>query len=401
MDKAHRWLFRGVFFINFAVTLGLGVSDAFFSVFAQSLGARGAILGAAIGFYAVSKIVFSPFMGKVSDRFGRKRLIVLSVMVFLLVSLVCLWTTSVRALVGLRMLQGLGCAMFRPVVLSLIGETAPQNCRGKMVATFDISFYGALSLGPLIGGIIMDHWGFEGIFVLLGGLCVAALLVALMLIPADGGNSQLAEVAQAERQRTGTRGTLQNSALPGLLVFIFGRACGIVIFISFMPILLMTKLGLSGVEVGIVMASSSVVMTLCLRPLGKLTDCCSRTALVMVGGGMVSGLYLLIPLATTFYHVLVLGVAIGLFSGLSQPASTALLVDEGQRFGTGYAVGLFNASLNLGFVVGPLVGAILLGFEGLASVFYVAGLCGLLAVILFGLSTRALVPAGQVWNLRS
>ncbi|EAT14856.1 MFS transporter [Desulfuromonas acetoxidans] len=401
MDKAHRWLFKGVFFINFAVTLGLGVSDAFFSVFAQSLGARGAILGAAIGFYAASKIVFSPFMGKLSDRFGRKRLIVISLMVFLLVSLLCLSITRVQTLIILRLMQGLGCAMFRPVVLSLVGETTLPHSRGKMVATFDMSFYGALSLGPLIGGIIMDQWGFDGIFVLLAGLCLAALLVAVLLIPTDDNTARTTTMPVSANRQARSRRSLQHSALPGLLVFIFGRACGIVIFVSFMPILLMSKLGLTGVEVGMVMASTSVVMTLCLRPMGKLTDRCSRSVLVMVGGTVVSLLYVLIPLATTFHQVLVLGMAIGLFSGLSQPASTALLVEEGQRFGTGFAVGMFNASLNLGFVVGPVLGALLLSSEGLSSVFYVAGLCGGLAVVLFSITTRATASYGQAWHVRS
>lgn len=389
MDTGNQNLFRVLFFVNFSITLGFGIADAFFSVFARGLGARGLILGAAIGLYATSKIIFSPFMGALSDRFGRKIIIVASLSLFFLVSLCYLQSTDPQLIIVLRMLQGIGCAMFRPVVLSLIGESAPAKNRGTAIATFDISFYAALSSGPLIGGIIMDRWGFNGIFYFLSSLCLLALFVALRYIPADRHQG-----AAAKRQRTSlltatALNSTPQSALPGLLVYIFGRACGIITFVSFMPILLSSKFGFSGTQIGIIMASTSVIMTLFLKPMGKLADRMSRPALIIVGGGMVSVIYLLIPSADSFNQMLLLGIGIGLFSGISQPASTALLVEEGKRYGSGFAVGTFNASLNLGLTIGSLIGASLLISAGLSVTFYLAGLFGLFAVGIFAILTRS------------
>jgi len=389
MLTENRPLFRCLFFINFAVTLGFGIADAFFSVFAQGVGARGLMLGAVLGFYAASKIIFSPFMGALSDRFGRRIIIVTSLSLFALISFCYLGSTSLPILVALRILQGISCAMFRPVILSLVGENAQVKKRGSVVATFDISFYSALSLGPLIGGILMDHWGFDGIFILLAGLCLSALVAALIYLPADHPKRRCATAPKVpEPFCNRAKATLRHSALPGLLVFIFGRACGIITFVSFMPILLSSKLGLSGAQIGMIMTSSTLVMTACLRPMGKLADSMSRPVLVIVGGTMVSLFYLLIPQADTFNQMVVLGVGIGLFSGLSQPASTSLLVEVGKRFGTGFAVGTFHASLNLGLTIGSIIGALLLASVGLTAVFYSAGLLGLLAVALFSLSIK-------------
>ncbi|WP_240732276.1 MFS transporter [Geobacter sp. FeAm09] len=157
-----RTLFRGLFLINFAITLGFGIADAFFSLYVFSLGARGALLGLPLVLYSLSKIVLSPFMGAWADRIGRKKVAAASLGLYLFVSLSYLFTASLPLITLLRLLQGIGCAMFRPVVLSLVGEATPDHKRATVMGTFDISFYGALSLGPVVGGCSRTCGAFRG-----------------------------------------------------------------------------------------------------------------------------------------------------------------------------------------------------------------------------------------------
>ncbi|QEM69008.1 MFS transporter [Geobacter sp. FeAm09] len=381
-----RTLFRGLFLINFAITLGFGIADAFFSLYVFSLGARGALLGLPLVLYSLSKIVLSPFMGAWADRIGRKKVAAASLGLYLFVSLCYLFTVSLPLITLLRLLQGIGCAMFRPVVLSLVGEATPDHKRATVMGTFDISFYGALSLGPVVGGMLKDLWGFQGIFATLALLCVVALAVALICIP---GHKPPPRQASHSERLGDLLGATRHSSLRGLLAFVFGRACGISLLGAFLPIMLTARLGLSGTRAGLVMASSTLVMTLLLRPMGMLSDRAPRKSLVVAGGTAVSLLYFLIPVAAGFSQILALGVGIGLFSVLSQPASTALLVEEGSRHGMGATVGTCNAVLNLGFVSGPLLGAGLQSALGLTAVFYAAGVLGLGAALLFLLSSRS------------
>jgi len=377
-----RSLFRGLFLINFAITLGFGIADAFFSMYVFSLGARGILLGLPLVLYSLSKILFSPFMGAWSDRIGRKRIAAISLGLYLFVSVCYFFTTSLVLITILRLLQGIGCAMFRPVVVSLVSDCTSDKKRATVMGTFDMSFYGALSVGPVIGGILKDQWGFKGIFATLTLLCFLALVMALICIPAQRIATRRTGEGETDRFQDILNVT-RHSTLRGLLAFIFGRACGISLLSSFLPIMLTTKLGLNGTQTGVVMASSGLVMTLLLRPVGMLSDKAPGKSLVVAGGTIVSLLYFLIPVAVGFSQILILGVGIGLFSVLSQPASTALLVDEGSRHGMGLTVGTFNAVLNLGFVSGPLLGAGLQNTLGLTAVFYAAGLMGLGAVALF------------------
>jgi predicted MFS family arabinose efflux permease len=282
--------------------------------------------------------------------------------------------------------------MFRPVLLSLISECAPDEKRATIMGRFDMSFYGALSLGPVLGGMLKDVFGFAGIFVTLSVLCVIALVTALICIPYRSGKAIRDEEQISPSSFSAVTGmTRRHTTFRGLLAFIFGRACGIALLGAFLPILLTVKLGLSGTHAGIVMASSSIVMTLLLCPVGQLSDKVPRISLVLLGGTIVPLLYFLIPATADFYQALLLCGSIGFFSVLSQPASSALLLEEGNRHGMGATVGIFNAVLNMGFVAGPLVGSVIQSSAGLNAVFYLAGFLGLVSVLLFFFSLQPLL----------
>lgn len=375
-NQSH--LFRGLFLINFLISLGFGMSDAFFPLYCQSIGARGLILGIALGGYALAKILFSPLTGHLADRIGRRQLVVASLTIYLLVSCAYLLTENLVVVACLRLLQGAGCAMFRPVVQALIADQTCAEQRGKAMGSFDVSFYAALSVGPIVGGIIMDSGGFHGLFSVLILCSLAALGLALVTIPRQ---FTATVVPPHKVPLPGLRSLCcQKGALTGLLLFIFGRACGITACAMFLPMLLSAKLGLSGVEIGIVMGSATLVMTLLLRSAGKVADRMPRRLLIICGGTAVPFLYMLLPVAADFMQVLGLTLGIGVFSALSQPATSSLLADEGQRLGMETSIGAFHSFLNLGFVVGPFVGSVLQSTLGLHEVFIAIGLIGLVTV---------------------
>lgn len=90
-----------------------------------------------------------------------------------------------------------------------------------------------------------------------------------------------------------------------------------------------------------------------------------------------------LPMARSFSHLLVLSISIGLFSVISLPASSALLVHEGNVCGMGLAMGIFNSAMNLGAVVALLGGGLVLEFFGINAVFHAAGFMGLMGIIFF------------------
>ncbi len=384
---AHRNHFQILFVINFIVTLGFGISDTFFSVYVFELEARGVFLALPLIAYSVSKAIFSPFMGRYSDTFGPEKIMLISLALYLLVSVLYLVSTNLFVLAISRLLQGVACAMFRPVIVSLVSASTIKEKRSSVMGTFDISFYAALSFGPVIGGYMKDQLGFTAIF---SGLVLLSLLAIVLCGCCVRESSTHVGSIHSSRNKQSSliQPIIRSRNLRGLLAFIFGRACCISLTGTFLPIILTEQLKLTGTQLGIVMASSSLTITLLLRPMGMLADRVSHTLLIILGGISVSVTYLIIPTTITFTQIIFASTLLGLFSALSQPASTAMLVEEGTQYGMGNTVGIFNGAMNLGFIFGPIFGAFILSGFGIDAVFYSAGIIGVSTILLFAFNTH-------------
>lgn len=374
-------LFWGLFLINFSVTLGFGLTDTFFSIYLVSLGAQGALFASSISAYSGAKIVCAPLIGFALEHWGQRVILSLSLFVFLLVSCGYLFSSNLYMMVLLRLLQGVACAIFRPVVLDLLQQILPENCKSKILGTFDISFYCALGLGQLIGGTIKLSWGFHGLFIALNFFCLLALGLYFYTSPS------LPSKKPCTNGTIGPAQVLKNMIFRrpfiALLLYIFGRSYGISVLIVFFPILLANQIGLDDAKTGLIMGMSTLTLIFLLRRAGRLVDYISPRASIALGGIAAAVILLIIPATESFPQALILMITIGISTSVSQPATTSLLVEEGRLLGMGHTAGLFNTVMNLGFICGSLMGTGLLKYFGLCTVFLSAAALGVLSTLAF------------------
>ena len=120
--------------------------------------------------------------GKLADMFGRKPVLLVGVAIFLVGSVLCGLATSMAALIGFRLLQGIGAGAILPVSLTVVGDLYPGHERGK-VQGYLSSVWGVSSLlGPLAGGLIVQHLSWAWVFWInlpVGVVCVALFLLFL------------------------------------------------------------------------------------------------------------------------------------------------------------------------------------------------------------------------------
>ena len=334
--------------------------------------------------YSLSRIVFTPVLGRWSDSKNRTNFIIAGLIIYSLVSISYLsLPRNVAFLIFLRFIQGIGAALVRPIALAFIGDISEKHYEGTHMGTFDVSFYAGLAVGPIIGGFVNDRFGYRGIFLALLILSLSALIVAAAAL-------SYGHVPPKER-KTSKRDynlVVQNHTLLGLFCFIFTRAFGIALVGIFLPILMHGELKLSSLQIGLVIASGSVLTSLFLRPLGKICDRADRRLLVSFGGMMCGLITISLPFGGGFWQLLILTGMIGFFGALSLPASSALLVEEGNRHGMGLTMGLFNSMMDSGFLVAPLLGGFIMDTLSLSLVFYIAGSIGVAGVICFYLLCR-------------
>lgn len=119
-------------------------------------------------------ILLVPF-GKIADIFGRKRVFLLGISLFTATSFLVTFSADVSMLIGLRLLQGAGCAMIFGTSLAILAAAFPPGERGKALGITIAAVYLGLSLGPFLGGILTETLGWRSIFLVnvpLGILCV-------------------------------------------------------------------------------------------------------------------------------------------------------------------------------------------------------------------------------------
>ena len=122
--------------------------------------------------------------GTLGDMFGRRRAFLVGLALFTGGSLACALAPSVSWLIGFRALQGVGAAVMMPSTLSILTNTFPDpRERAKAIGTWAGVSGLALAIGPLIGGTMVDRWGWQSIFLINVPIGVIAFAVALRFMP--------------------------------------------------------------------------------------------------------------------------------------------------------------------------------------------------------------------------
>ncbi|HUV08424.1 MAG TPA: MFS transporter [Spirochaetia bacterium] len=128
--------------------------------------------------FTLSFIMFLPLYGRIGDALGRGRLFLIAIGLFTIGTLVALFAPDLRILIIGRMVQGAGAAGIHPLSLSIISGSFPSAERGKALGAWES--VGPLTgvLGPILGGFLIDIWGWRTVF---GPILLASALTFLVI----------------------------------------------------------------------------------------------------------------------------------------------------------------------------------------------------------------------------
>ncbi|WP_442932807.1 MFS transporter [Mycobacterium kyogaense] len=129
--------------------------------------------------YAVPLLV----SGRLGDRYGPRNVYLVGLSVFTLASLWCGLADTIGMLIAARVLQGVGAALLTPQTLSVITRTFPAERRGVAMSVWGATAGVATLVGPLAGGVLVDHLGWQWIFFVNVPVGVLGLVLALRLVP--------------------------------------------------------------------------------------------------------------------------------------------------------------------------------------------------------------------------
>ena len=149
--------------------------------------------------------------GNLSDRLGRKRLLVAGLLVFGAASVAGSFATATGELIAARAVMGLGAALTFPSTLSLLtGTFTERRERARAIGLWGATAGAAIALGPIAGGWLLDQFSWSSIFVAMGPVAFAGAVLAMVVVPGSRGD---------DAGRLDTGGLVLSAGAIGVLVF--------------------------------------------------------------------------------------------------------------------------------------------------------------------------------------
>lgn len=333
--------------------------------------------------YSLPGILSAPLAGVLADRYGRKQVLVPTLVAFGLAGGACALARSFPALLALRALQGTAAAPLVGLAVTVIGDRYDGSARTAAIGYNATALNVGTAAYPAVGGALAALAWFWPFALPLLALPVAGAVAWRLEPPPIARAQTLAEYLAVARRRLMDRQVLGVLAINfGVYVLLFGA------FLTYVPELLDARFGSPPAVAGVVLALASVSSGLTATQLGRLSTVVPKRRLVQGSLVINAGALVALPWAPSPWAVGAASLVSGVAQGLNQPALQTRLTELASDASRGVILSLNGMVLRLGQAVGPLLlgGALALG--GLDAVFVAAS------------GIALLVGGGAVWVLR-
>ncbi|TAN10445.1 MAG: MFS transporter [Burkholderiaceae bacterium] len=350
---------------------------------AQALATSVGWIALAIPAYVVPQAIATLGVGPLSDRWGRRRVILAALTAFIALTALSATAQSVEGFIAWRVATGVCAAGIVPISLTLIGDVVPFARRGRAVGWLFGSIAGGTAAGAAIGALLEPLIGWRSLFVAVA-LLSAAVLGAIITSAALPRIARAAVVASWSAVARGYATLLRSGRARRTYAYVLLNAILQSGVFTWLAVYLHQRFGLDETGIGLVILGYGVPGLLLGPVIGRLADRFGRARIIPVGIALTGlcALALALPLRLGAVQTAIILLSLGF--DLTQPLLAAIATDlKGPR---GQAVALMAFSLFSGFGVGSLIfqGVLTLGFDTALVTFGVAGLlAALLAAVLF------------------
>ena len=130
--------------------------------------------------YILTSTIAMPIMGKLSDLYGRQKLFHISIVIFLVASLLCAGSQNMAQLIWARALQGVGGGGIQAITFAILGDLIAPRERGRYIGVYVGAYTLAGIGGPLIGGFMVDRWAWQWVFLINIPIGIVALVASAL-----------------------------------------------------------------------------------------------------------------------------------------------------------------------------------------------------------------------------
>lgn len=339
-----------IFSITLIAVLAVSSITPAFPLIAREFGVSPARVGWLISAFTVPGIFLTPVLGLAADRWGRKQVLVPSLLLFAAAGAACALAADFRTLLALRLLQGVGGASLGALNLTIISDLYAGPVRTEAMGyNASVLSVGTASYPAIGGALALLGWNYPF------ALSLFALPVALFVLFALPGAHPTADTSLSTYfVRVGR--ALATPAIAGIMfatvttfIMLFGS------YLAFLPSLAERSFGATSLAIGLVMSTGSVFTAITASRLGKLARRFDKTRLVRFGFVLYGLAMLAFPAARETWQLLIPAAVFGVGAALSIPTILTLLADYAPADQRGAFMSINGMLLRLGQTLGPLL----------------------------------------------
>ncbi len=357
---------KAVLFTLFMTSFGFGVIIPLLPFYSLSLGAKPFELGMLTATFAFLSFLFGPVMGKMADRFGRRKVLLVSTAGFIVPYVIFAYSEHFPTLFIARALEGIFAAGIFPSCISLLSDYTSEEQRGKAMGVVGMTFSLGFIFGPAFGGIV-SHFSVRATFLLSALLSGINFVFVFLQVREPQEKRESKDLAVKEV------GLLQHLSSPLLFLFLSTFMTAFMIGGIDATLALYTgeRLGFSSGEVGLVFTYVGFLIMGMQFVAGQLINTYGELKLIPLGF-LLSGVGFFLLTYTTSWALLLFPLAIFVAGNALVFPSVNSLITKKVRARRGVVLGLVNSFQSLGQIAGPLLGGFLYGISHTLPFFVMA-----------------------------
>lgn len=353
MGASNRKQIIILFFTLVVVMLGFGMVIPIMPFLIESMGASGSTLGLLMATFALMQLIFSPVWGSLSDRIGRKPVLVIGVFGFGITMVLFGLSTQLWMLFAARALSGILSSATMPTAMAYIGDSTSEEDRGGGMGVVGAAMGMGMVLGPGLGGTLAGE-NLAVPFFIAGVLSFLAMVLIMVFLPESLPKEERQQEGRVQFINLGELWQALKSPIGILLFMAFLLSFGLTAFEAIFGLYALTRFDYGPQHVGtILMVIGFVSAAVQISLTGPLTKRWGEATVIKVSLLLSVVGFPLMLLANSFLTILVTSGFFMLGVSLLRPAVSSLISRQA-TVGQGVAMGLNNSFQSMGRIVGPI-----------------------------------------------
>jgi MFS transporter, ACDE family, multidrug resistance protein len=354
-----------IFGITLIAVLGVSSITPAFPLIVKDLNISTQSIGLLITVFTLPGIFLTPVMGALADRFGRKKILIPSMMLFGVAGGACALAHDFSLLLVLRFFQGVGAASLGSLNVTIIGDLYSGNKRTEAMGYNASVLSVGTALYPAIGGVLaVLGWHYPFLLPLVA--VPLGFLVLFSLKNPEPKNSQdLKKYLQsAWKSLKKRRVAVLLIASSVTFIILYGS------YLTYIPILLGHEFRASPLIIGLIMSAMSLITAVTSSQLGRLAKIYSKKTLIRAAYILYGSALVLYPFVPKLWLLLIPTVIFGIAHGMNIPSIQTLLAEMAPMEYRAAFMSVNGMALRLGQTLGPVLVGMVFVFWGIKGAFF-------------------------------